>query len=171
MNTRVISSYPDFIITLVIPRLNKISEEYIHKQIETIKERNDEVCGHVSHGFYHKSEYYPFSNIPFKNQDKNVLHISLFEDFDRILEMKENIKEEIAKIRMGLSTLFPKSEMDLQELVDILPPFISTIVPEMPNLERTREEAFHLRDKPLLLDQWLEIRGLLEKQLSYKLFM
>lgn len=169
--TKVINTYPGFTIYFVIPRLKEISQKYSKKMIDEIIDKNNELAGYKYDGFYFHDKYYSNSTLPIVRQEKTVLHIELFPEIRKYLTFVESNDRDIKKIRMVLSTLFPTKSLEFQELVNILPDFIRIIVPEIPILERTKEEAYHIKEIPALYNQWLEVRELLEKQIAYKMVL
>src|SRR5690606_14141496 len=132
-------------------------EEHLKKREHALISRNAALGGSAD-GFRHMGvAYCDLTGAARSRANLPRLHSSLVGELDAIRDERKTLAYEKDRTRQALAMVL-KDCVDWQDIRDALPNGLEGFLPETKSLERTREEAFTLKDDPRAHDQYMRLK-------------
>ena len=120
-------------------------------------------------GFRHLGMVYTRLAGPSRNRGTfDRLHPSLVPEMGAILTSKKMLENDKARIKQAL-VLVLRDTQTSQDIRDALPNCLQDLIPGCKGLERSREEAYTLRDNPKAFSQYMMLRDKIEFYVAARL--
>lgn len=159
---------PNDVIETILTRLGELDRKYISESIDNLIQQNLPFSASVD-GFLYGGRF--FTNLPANKvrfAKKQPLHFSLQVEGDQLVQSLKEFDNDTRYLKQGLTVLLRDCKT-AQDFRDVLPNSIRMIISEWNSIDRTREVAYTIKDKPLLFDQYHFLEERLHHYLSKRL--
>lgn len=156
-------------LDIVITRLFKAERNRLAKNRFSIVKENQKLMNGID-GFIYQGRV--FSELDPSIQAKGTkgnLALSLVPQMEEYLKDERKIDYEQGRVKQALGLLIVDCT-NMQDMRDVFPDCLVDTIPELSKLNRTREEAYNLLDKPRQYKQYMKLRPLIEMYSVSKLF-
>lgn len=162
------NSLPNDCIDLIIRNIGEADQKLIATQTEDLIRKNGDRTNDYN-GFLFGGTYYTMLSVKdARKLKKQVLSPDLYDDGTILKKTISEFYNDTQRLKQGLNVLLRDCK-DLQDIRDALPNACRIVLPQIYSLQRTREVAWTLKDKPLLLDQYPQTEHLLTYYLSSRM--
>lgn len=141
------------IIPALVASLRERDDRQLTLELQELIEANH-ALGRPKHGFLYGGAFR--SMLPSRAQagaEKKQIHPSLIPAAKDYVDRSAQINKDMVRITNGLSLVMRPCK-DWQDVRDAVPDALKQVIPEMAHLSRLKEEAWALRDQPLLKHQY-----------------
>lgn len=155
-------------ITAILRFLFDREEAHLAAREEEIIRRHGAEGGSKD-GFRHMGMVYTRLTGQYRSRGTyDRLHPSLAPQMGAILTDRKILTADKDRIKQALALVL-RDTRTFQDMRDALPNSLHTLVPECKGLERTREEAYTLRDNPRAYSQYMQLRDKIEFYVAARL--
>lgn len=141
------------IIPALVASLRERDDKALNQELQELIEQNH-ALGSPKHGFLYGGAFR--TQLPPRAQagaEKKHIHASLLPAAKDYVARVNILDKEMLRITNGLSLVMRPCK-DWQDVRDAVPDALKQVIPEMAHLSRLKEEAWALRDQPLLKHQY-----------------
>lgn len=141
------------IIASLVASLRQRDDKFLDLELQELIEQNH-ALGSPKHGFLYGGAFR--TQLPAKAQagaEKKHIHSSLIPAAKEYVARVNILEKEMLRIANGLSMVLRPCN-DWQDVRDAVPDAFKQVIPEIAHLPRLKEEAWALRDQPLLKHQY-----------------
>lgn len=151
--TDVINLLEGHIFSSELKRLRKNEIELVH--------RNQKLSGRMD-GFWYKGALYSDLDPMLKQRGtKGSLHPSLLEAVENHFRDEAEVSFDRVRVKQALALIL-RDCRTFQDIRDALPNSLKDVIPMVAKLERTREEAYTVKNDPRAYKQYLKLRDKIE---------
>lgn len=159
---------PNEMIEQILEGLRELDDRFINKTIDDLIDENFDLTG-VSTGFLHRGTFFTrLEPKQLRTARKVPLDPALRDRGEELYRAVKEFSNDLQYLRQGLRILLRDCET-WQDYRDALPNAIKMVLPDLKHITRTREVAYTLADKPLLLDQYQALDEKLHYYLTKRL--
>lgn len=141
------------IIPALVASLRERDDKVLNQELQELIEANH-VLGKPRHGFLYGGIFHTM--LPSRSQagaEKRQVHASLISAAKAHAARCAILDKEMVRITNGLSLVMRPCK-DWQDVRDAVPDALKKVIPEIAHLPRLKEEAWALRDQPVLKHQY-----------------